>query len=466
MVVKNTEEINENRVNRDEPGGDHSGQVDLEPAVGNSERDVLSQRSPDDLVWMYLKESTQKRLLKRSEERELGRAKDRSDNLAVYEDRWFKTHGTSPADVDIAALITERINTMSEFVDTVSSEAGIKRRAFKALKEDYRFHEEAEGSGAYNLAQATAVNLGRELKEVQDEMYRLSMDLSSLPMELLDKLDEEGAIYGRYITEGFRELARPFEQEIGICFRNIRQAGEEATEMLIECNLRLVVSIAKRYTRRGLSLLDLVQEGNLGLIRAVDGFDYRRGYKLSTYATWWIRQAITRALADYAHTIRIPVHMQEKQKKVLSAREGFSSSVGRDPTPEELAELTELETQQVQDILGLPWEPISLDKTIHGEDYRPGDILPDNKSLKPWEAASLDLLRGDLDEALLELKPIEREVLEMRFGLHGRGPLTLKQIGQRFDVTRERIRQIESHALEQLRKNPEFHKRLGGYLED
>jgi RNA polymerase primary sigma factor len=267
-----------------------------------------------------------------------------------------------------------------------------------------------------------------------------------------------------YLKEIGRVPLLSAEDEVGLAKR-IENGDEEAKRRLAEANLRLVVSIAKRYVGRGMLFLDLIQEGNMGLIKAVEKFDHTKGYKFSTYATWWIRQAITRAIADQARTIRIPVHMVETINKLIRVSRQLLQELGREPTPEEIAKEMDLSTDKVREIMKIAQEPVSLETPIGEEDdSHLGDFIEDQEALAPADAAAYELLKEQLEDVLDTLTEREENVLRLRFGLDDGRTRTLEEVGKVFGVTRERIRQIEAKALRKLR-HPSRSKRLKDFLE-
>ena len=268
-----------------------------------------------------------------------------------------------------------------------------------------------------------------------------------------------------YLKEIGRVPLLTAEEEIELAQR-IENGDEQARHQLCEANLRLVVSIAKRYVGRGMQFLDLIQEGNLGLIKAVSKFDWRKGYKFSTYATWWIRQSITRAIADQARTIRIPVHMVETINKLIRVSKQLMQELGREPTPQEIAAEMEITPEKVMEIQRIALEPVSLETPIGEEDdSHLGDFIPDHDVVTPDEAAAYSMLKDQLFEVLKTLTDREQKVLKLRFGLEDNRPRTLEEVGRQMDVTRERIRQIEAKAIRKL-KHPSRLKLLIGYLDE
>ena len=302
----------------------------------------------------------------------------------------------------------------------------------------------------------------RELASIEDENSE-ETDIENIDLTIPDSVNIEDPVR-MYLKEIGKVPLLTAEEEIELAKR-MEEGDEEAKKRLAEANLRLVVSIAKRYVGRGMLFLDLIQEGNLGLIKAVEKFDYRKGYKFSTYATWWIRQAITRAIADQARTIRIPVHMVETINKLIRVSRQLLQELGREPSPEEIAEVLKMPEERVREILKISQEPVSLETPIgEEEDSHLGDFIQDENVPVPAEAAAQTLLREQLEEVLNTLTDREKKVLRLRFGLDDGRQRTLEEVGREFNVTRERIRQIEAKALRKLR-HPSRSRKLKDYLD-
>ncbi|MDX1359250.1 MAG: RNA polymerase sigma factor RpoD [Clostridia bacterium] len=300
------------------------------------------------------------------------------------------------------------------------------------------------------------IESSKDISEIEDDMKTVEI---AVPEGV--NIDDPVRMYLKEIGRVFLLTA---EDEIRLA-KGMEAGDESCRQQLAEANLRLVVSIAKRYVGRGMQFLDLIQEGNLGLIKAVEKFDYRKGYKFSTYATWWIRQAITRAIADQARTIRIPVHMVETINKLTRVSRQLVQELGRDPQPEEIAAEMNIPVEKVREIQKISLEPVSLETPIgEEEDSHLGDFIPDEDALSPADAAAFTLLKEQLMSVLDTLSPREEKVLKLRFGLEDGKARTLEEVGREFNVTRERIRQIEAKALRKLR-HPSRSKKLKDYLD-
>jgi RNA polymerase primary sigma factor len=349
--------------------------------------------------------------------------------IAAGQEQGFLTFEEIAARLEEIDVSKEQIQELHSFLD----DAGIE-----VVESDGRPARSEAGS----VEQATAEAAAPE----PDQRKKVEVDLTVEPS--LDSL----RLYLRSIG---RVSLLTAAQEVTLA-RRIERGDMAAKQQMIEANLRLVVSIAKSYLGRGLTFLDLIQEGSMGLIRAVEKFDYRRGYKFSTYATWWIRQAVTRAIADKGRTIRIPVHMVEKLNKVVHVERQLVQQLGREPTPDEIAIELETSVREVRDVMRMAQQPISLEKPIgEEEESQLGDFVEDQTAESPFELAAEHLRRENLRRALSALPTREREVIEMRFGLTGERPFTLEEVGRAFNVTRERIRQIENHTLKKLEALPE-----------
>ena len=319
----------------------------------------------------------------------------------------------------------------------------------------------------FDMFESMGINVLKDDADEEPDPDELE-EVEEVNLEDIDVTNMEGVNIDDPVRMYLREIGKipllTYEEEIDLA-EKVLKGDEEAKQKLAESNLRLVVSIAKKYVGRGMLFLDLIQEGNLGLIKAVEKFDYRKGYKFSTYATWWIRQAITRAIADQARTIRIPVHMVETINKLIRVQRQLLQELGRDPFPEEISKVMDLPVEKVREIQKIAQEPVSLETPIgEEEDSHLGDFIPDDDAPAPAEAAAFTMLKEQLINVLDTLTPREEKVLRLRFGLDDGRARTLEEVGKEFNVTRERIRQIEAKALRKLR-HPSRSKKLKDYLD-
>ena len=364
------------------------------------------------------------------------------------------------------AMINDKRNIVKELIDLGKQKGKLTNQEILDVIGEADFEPE-QLEKLYDNIDNQGIEIIEEIEDIKIEDIDLSYEIDKDTGSQL-AAPEPGAANDDPVKVYLKEIGRvpllTSEEEVELAIR-MANGDIAAKQRLSEANLRLVVSIAKRYLGRGMHFLDLIQEGNLGLIKAVDKFDYTKGFKFSTYATWWIRQAITRAIADQARTIRIPVHMVETINKVKKVQSQLLHQNGHEPTPDEIASEIDMQVDKVREIMRVAQEPVSLETPIgEEEDSHLGDFIPDNDAPAPADAASHTMLREQLADVLATLTPREAKVLKLRFGLEDGRTRTLEEVGKEFDVTRERIRQIEAKALRKLR-HPSRSRKLKDYLD-
>ena len=425
------------------------------PAAEPQQKEPESDEVLEDPVKIYLREIGAVDLLTKREEWTLARRIEAADYIKGLERDLTDAGGRSPTACQVVGHLLERVCEAEPLIDTLARYLGLHvGQTLSDVMFGPALRQALDGEVSDEIVNFVADTLNAEPEDVRADIVALSLTSGVLPQALLKiltpriTLSELAVLTG---DDGFSRSMARHEPAFRGHIDRVLQEGEAAHEYLTTANLRLVVSIAKRYLNRGLPLLDLVQEGNLGLLKSVEKFDYRKGYKFSTYATWWIRQGITRGIADKSRTIRVPVHMVERIGKLKRASQQFVQENGRNPTPEEVSSHLEVSPTQVKEALEAAQTPVSLESPVGDEGGTVADFIEDRGSPAPVEAASQELLKTEIENVLGTLDRREAQVLRLRFGLDDGRSRTLEEVGSDFGVTRERIRQIEAKALQKLK---------------
>jgi len=457
----NWREVAHLEIEKPEPEAGLKLEIPLEP--------LAEQEVADDPVRMYLHEIGRVHLLTAADEKVLAKKMEEGKRIREIKRYYLQRYGSSPTATEIMLTILSEVGQASPLIRLLQEQLDLASNvSFRQAICNAKLRDSIDGEIDQQLLQTISLQIGKSIPETEELFVNLSLDSGLLPEEVLNAIGDSVSLADveNLVTKSaFISSIQVYEKRLEAYLDNIGREAAKAQKHLTEANLRLVVSVAKKHIGRGMSLLDLIQEGNIGLIRAVEKFDYHKGYKFSTYATWWIRQAITRAIADQSRTIRIPVHMVETIHKQLRVSRRLAQGYGREPTSKEIGKEMEIPSEKVGEIVQVSQLPISLETPMGEEDdSHLGDFIEDRNALLPADAASRQLLKEQIDGVLSTLTPRERRVLQLRFGLEDGRSRTLEEVGKEFQVTRERIRQIEAKALRKLR-HPTRSRKLKDYLE-
>jgi len=449
-----------------------SSSAESEPSGGSAVPPgrLFSLQQTDSALQIYLAEAGEVPLLKAEEEKELSSQIEEGQHLSQLEEEWKSRHHERPSAIDLLLALAEKLAALAPVFNALRDRLGLPSGAAVAESiQQPALREVIDSSIDLNQVHVVSRKLNLSESQVEQEFIALSVYSKLLPWHLAGEAGQRttlGEMAEVLHSEESRRWLEERSAELESHFGQKRETARHATEYLIKANLRLVIAVAKKNMGKGMPLPDLIQEGNLGLMRAVEKFDHRRGYKFSTYATWWIRQAITRSIADQSRTVRLPVHMVEHLTRLRKARQRFFQEYGREPTDAEMAERLELSKDKVEELAQLTIrEPVSLETPIGeaGEESELSEFIADKVSQSPEEQATSEVLKEQLTKVLESLPKREREVIELRFGLLDGRSRTLDEVGKQFGLSRERIRQIERKALAALR-HPSRSRELKDYL--